>query len=281
MTDRTSGETGDMPDDEDPPRRPTKRPLWPWALLALACAGVFALYLQMEQRGPSVGGAGHVLVLPDRPETWVFLADGALLLATPQSARARGLATGPCTSIAGYLKDDAMEVQEAACTPGPLLHGFTERLKLMALKPGYWGPDLEPAGDAPEPCLHTLELMASMTDPRFDEPQMVPLWRELMPGMLAKAAAAGPLPPPLVVHVKRNDFLSRRLMRSELERFLARGRFSLMGAASKKGGWLVRDLVVDAGAPDPVTRLLVSPAEAPWDRLLSAPAVRARPPAEE
>lgn len=244
--------------------------------LILAAVGAFWLYSTIEQRGLSVRGDGHIVVLPDG-STWVALLDGSLIRATAESAQRLGARTGPCTEVAGSLLGRELELERLTCTPGqPLLRRIGERLQRMNLRFGYWDQTLEhtPEDDL-EPHLRTIEVVASMVDKRFDAdaPQLLALYTPLFAESLAEARQ-GKLPPPVLIQVKRNDFLIKRLARPEVAVLLARDRF-ILGAAAVKGGWLVRTVEIAADGPLSFERLLEAPEEAPWPTALVQRTIRA------
>lgn len=253
--------------------RPQKPALWPWFVgIAVLAASVWA-YTQSTQKGVTVRGDGHVLVLPGHERAWLFLLDGSVALASAESTKRLGLATGPCARLEGALGERTVELEVATCTPGPLQRTIGERLKRASMKFGYWAKGIENAGETLEPVLQTPELYAAVIDPRVDEPQLVPLYFELWPGLYAEAREAGG-PPPTLIHVQRNDLLIRRLSRSQLRAFFDLERFHLAGGAVA-GGWLVREVVLQpAGTAPPVERLLVAPEEPPYDTLLRSSPVR-------
>lgn len=272
-----------LPPDDDiadllPKRKTSKGVIFIAAFVVLALTAVVWLYVKLGQRGLSVRGEGH-LVVTEKAGTWAALLDGTLVRVTPDSARKLALRSGPCKSIEGALAEHELDIEIAECAGGePLLRRVGERMQRMGLKFGYWPETIERKADTLEPHLGTPEIMASMIDPRFTEPQLLTIYTPLFPETIREARALG-LPPPVIIQVKRNDFFIRRLTRTELAAFLSRERF-ILGAAASKGGWLVR--TVEIGGPElpPIERLLMAPGEDPWPRLLQANPVRAsfRPP---
>lgn len=264
-------------------RLPSRGGAWIWLVASIAVGLALIAYRLVDQKGVSVLGRGHVVVLPDGAGTWVFLSDGSVIEAVPESATFLGLATGACARFRGWVREKQLVVEEAECVPGSLLRPVMERMRELRLQPEYWADTLPAESATPEPHLATLELYASLVDRRFDDPQIVPLYRELFPGRLARLREEGRTGKPTVFHVKRNDFVGRRLLRTELAHFLgedgpvARHGFHLAGAAAE-GGWLVRDVSYDPQGKGPVERLLVAPVEAPWPELLASPNLRVRPP---
>lgn len=235
-------------------------------VLALAGGAAIWLYANLDQRGLSVRGEGHVVVTP-KAGAWALLQDGTLVRITKASADKLALRTGPCLTIEGALLGRELEVETATCAGGePVLRRVGERLQRLGLKYGYWPEGLEKKGDTLEPFLGTPEIVAAMVDPRLVDPQLLWVYAPLFPETVREARLEG-LPPPVVIQVKRNDFFVRRFSRTELAEFLQRPSF-VFGAASAKGGWLVR--TVEIGAPElpPIERLLVSPEEEPWPRAL-------------
>lgn len=274
MGDERLTETGDG--DEvawTPPRRRI-----PWAMVtfvALVVVGALAAYVLVEQRGPSVRGAGHVVVL-QKAGAWAFLLDGTLLPITAESAARLQVRTAPCDRISGTLEGEWLELDALDCRPGDSIQTqIGERLRRLSLRFAYWDPAIESVGQTLEPHLEALEVVASMVDPRLDAPQLVPLYAPLFPGAVGRARQAG-TPPPVIVQVKRHDFVQRRMGRTELASFLSQPRFVLAAGASKAGGWLTREVVLDTDIDGVASfvRLLVSPLEAPWPQLLQAPVIR-------
>lgn len=274
-----------MPDKEDLPSDPAddlaavhpRRSKAPWiiALVLLAAAGgTMGLYALIEQRGLSLKGAGHLLVLPaEQGGAWAMYLDGTLLQVTAASVQRLGARTGPCEAINGSLQGDLLDLESLECTPGPLQKRLGDRLKWMGLKFAYWDRSVPFTGDTLEADLQTPEIVAAMVDPRPDSPQLVPLYSALFPPTLAAQRVAGRLPVPLLLHVKRDDLQIRRLTRTELSQFLARPRYRLAGAAVS-GGWIVRTIDIDPTASVTLERLLLAPEEAPWPELLQQPTLR-------
>lgn len=264
--------------DEEPQFAPPARSRWPAVLLGafvLAVAGgMVLLCATTEERGLTVRGRGHAVVLPGG--AWVFLADGALF---PVTGASRELlpATGPCERIDGFLRGEKLHLERVTCLPGSLQPAVAERLRLLGLKAAYWPENLHSEGPgALGGVLETVEVVAAMVDPRFDAPQLVPLWRELFPGAVVRSREAGEVPPPVVVQVERNDRVRERMGRTELGQWLARENFFL-AAAAPRGGWIVREVRLTSAARGPVERLLTAPGEGEWPAALEAPVVEAAP----
>jgi hypothetical protein len=260
--------------------RPERPAVWPWLVFAAVLGVSVWAYTRSDQKGVSLRGDGHVLVLPGDPSAWLFTLDGAVARATPESTARFGLKTGPCERLEGYLTLDgrAIALEAATCTPGPLQRTVGERLKRASMKFGYWAKGLENRGETLEPVLQTPELYAAVIDPRVDDPQLVPLYLELWPGLFAESREAHG-PPPTVIHIERNDLLIRRLTRTQLRWFLDLPVFHLAGGAVA-GGWLVREVRLEPRADAPsVSKLLVNPAAPPFDSLLrEGPVVVSRRP---
>lgn len=266
-------------------RTPRMSGAWIWMVVGIAFGLSLVAYRLVPQRGTSVLGRGHVLVDQAGAGTWVFLSDGSMIEVVPETVAELGLTTGACSMLRGWIQEKRLVLEQADCVPGSLLRPVMERVRELRLTIEYWGDELEPEEGSPEPYLDTVELYASMVDRRFEHPQLVPLYRELFPGRLGQLRQEGVTGKPMILHVRRNDFVGRRLNRAGLDTFLgpegpvARHGFFLAGAAAK-GGWLVREVVYEPNGPGPVERLLVAPVEAPWPELLESSPVRVRPPVQ-
>lgn len=231
-------------------------------MLALVLVGIGYLYTQVPQRGLSLGGAGHITVLPNG-ETWVFFLDGAQVRATPETARRVGAQSGPCSRIDGALKEDGplFEIDALDCTPGKsVVPRITERMGYLGLRFGYW--PMESTGQSLAEAALTSEIVAAMIDPRTDNPQIVPLYNVLFPQVLSEIRAPGGTPP-LIIHVDRHDLVTNRMDREQLGAFLQRPQFILAGAGTQ-GGWLIRTVKVDPKGVSTLESLLVNPAAEPW-----------------
>lgn len=254
---------------------------WIWVVMGFALGMAYVAYRLVPQKGTPVVGRGHVVTLPETG-TWVFLSDGTMVEAKSAGEEGPELFTGACTALRGWLDNKILWVEQAECEPGGLLRPVMERVRELRLKPAYWDDSLAQETVSPEDWLGTLELYASMADRRFDNPQVLPLYRELFPGKLAELRAQGLTGKPMVFHVQRDDFVGRRLRRDELELLFApegvaeQQGLGLAGAAVM-GGWLVRDLELNEDAPAPLERLLFSPLEDPWPELLAQPKLKVRP----
>jgi hypothetical protein len=247
----------------------------PWVIgagLLVVLMGTFYLYQHVEQRGISIRGEGHIAVLPNG-DTWLFFLNGALVKATPESAKRFNAKPGPCSNIDGSMKGELpiFQIDELECTPGAsIVPRLTARMQEMGLAFGYWPKELEYSGQSLVDVSNTLEIVLSMMDERATEPQLVPLYDPLFP--LTVRSARAHAPPPLIINVERNDLVTNRFGRDELESFLEQPAFVLAGAA-QKGGWLVRSLQVTPGGAEWLERLLIAPTEEPWPKLLRDPIV--------
>lgn len=252
-----------------------------WAAVFIACALVGAiglaawLYSRIDQRGLSLRGPGHLVRL-DNGEVWAFfLNDGTLVRVTPDSADRAGVVTGRCTRLVGALEGRDYVLDQAQCEPGGLQDVVVERMRRAGLKFGYWADGLESQGETLDASLETVEIYASMIDPRADAPQLVALYRPLFGDVLPAARRRG-LPPPVFISVARNDLSIVRVTRSELTSLMQLPAFVFAGAAPA-GGWLVRRLERAEGAEGSLERLLVAPIEPPWPERLAAPTLRLAP----
>lgn len=272
--------TQQPPDDEDV-RQLLPRRRVPWSAVFLLCALAGAvgfavwLYGRMEQRGLSLRGPGHLVRL-DNGEIWAFfLNDGTVVRVTAESAAKAGVGTGRCTRLQGALDGRDYVLDVAECQPGGLQDVVVERMRRAGLTFGYWAEGLTSQGETLDAALETVEIYASMIDPRADAPQLVALYRPLFADVLPAARRRG-LPPPVFISVRRNDLAILRVTRSELGSLMALPRFVFAGAAPA-GGWIVREVVrAEDGDGDP-GRLLVAPTEAPWPTRLAEPTLRVAP----
>lgn len=253
------------------------RTLWIGAVGLGAAALSLAAWFAVDQRGMSVRGIGHVLRLDAEGAGWVLLQNGSLFATTEESARRFGLRTGPCRRLTGSMRGFLLDLEEADCEPGPLARPVGERLRAMRLRVAYWPEELVPSGDELEPHLGTFEVYASMVDRHAPAPQLVALYTEPYPGAVARARAAGALPPPVILHAQANAFAGRRAGAPEVAEILSRERFILAGAAVR-GGWLVRTVLLGDDGPAPVERLLSWPDSEPWPELLRSPTLQLRRP---
>lgn len=253
----------------------------PWGGVAIAAVLVGAvvlavsLYARFEQRGLSLRGPGHLVVLTSG-DTWAFfLSDGSLVRVTAQSARALGASTGRCARLAGSLQGHDLALDVAECEGGGLQDIVVERMRRMGLRFGYWADNLESGGERLDGVLHTVEIYASLIEPRADAPQLVPLYRPLFPEVLPAARRDG-LPAPVFISVRPDDLAIVRVTRSELVALLALPEFVFAGAAAK-GGWIVRTVRRAADGEGALSRLLVAPTEPPWPTRLAATTLRVAP----
>lgn len=252
----------------------------PWAglvigvVFVLSVIAAITLYNLLGERGPSIRGKAHVVAF-EQGGVWLFLEDGASIRVTDESVQRLGLKTALCTNVEGHIAGNLIELELAECAPGRLVDALIARMRKMNVRFGYWPEGLVPEGaDALEPRLATVELYGAMIDQRFPDPQLVRFWAPLFPETVLAARPA--LPPPVVISIKRNDFITLRVTRPELASLLALPRLVFAGAATK-GGWLVRTIELDPGAAVDVRSLLVEPDRDPWRELLRAPIVRASP----
>jgi hypothetical protein len=240
--------------------------------LAVVFVGIVYLYKHIEQRGISIGGGGHIAVMPNG-DVWAFFLDGGQVRVSPESAKRLGAQTGPCTRIDGALKDDTSvyDVDLLDCSPGKsVVPKVVERLQTLGLKFGYW--PLEATGQTLAEAAVTPEIVGAMIDPRTEDPQLVRLYNPLFAETIP-ASRKGGGPPPLIIQVDRNDFVTNRLDRDKLAAFLDRPRFTLAGSG-QQGGWIVRQVEVAPDGTPTLERLLVNPLADPWPNLLRAPTLR-------
>ncbi len=257
--------------DDLPPLNLPKRKSLPWGPILVVLVSVGAallLYMSIDQKGPSLRGSGHVVVLPEaQGGTWALMIDGAAVKLSPASVARLNPRSGPCESISGSLEGEELDAEELLCTPGPVQKAIGDRLRRANLKFAYWDASLPFDGETLEPYLQTPEVIGAMLDTRTENPQLIPLYWPLYPHSLAVLRLSGKLPPPLMLAVKRDDLQLRRIGRLEATQFFSRPLFHLAGGASQ-GGWLVRTLeMVDDGAP-PAAKLLLEPTASPWPELL-------------
>lgn len=268
-------------DGEDDVRQLLPRRRVPWSAVFIACALLGAvgfaawLYARVEQRGLSLRGPGHLVRLPDG-EVWAFfLNDGTLVRVTAESASKAGVVTGRCTRLQGALEGRDYVLDAAECQPGGLQDVVVERMRRAGLTFGYWDKALASQGETLDAALETVEIYASMIDPRADAPQLVALYRPLFADVLPAARRRG-LPPPVFISVPRNDLSIVRVTRSELTALMQLPAFVFAGAAPA-GGWIVRRVERAADGHGSLERLLVAPTEAPWPTRLAAPTLRVAP----
>lgn len=265
------------PSAADETFRPVRKSRVPWLIVivgVLAAAFAVWLYLQLDQKGLTIRGPGHLVVLPyEKGGAWALFADGGLIELTQASVARLKPASGPCELIEGTVADERLELDTLTCTPGPLQKSIGDRIRWMGLKFAYWDRSLPFSGDTLEPYLQTPEVIASMVDSRPIAPQLVPMFNAFFPSTLAEARRSGRLPPPLVLHTQRDDLKIVRMTRPELALFLARPKFFFAGGAAE-GGWLVRTVELDPGAPAAIEDLLLTPAAAPWPEMLKNKVVR-------
>ncbi len=268
-----------MPDDfDDETLAGLKRSRLPWVLALFALlAGLFIVWLygHEKQRGVTIEGQGHLVVLPQGSRwAWALLLNGTLVQLTPGSVARFHPTTGPCDWIEGTLEGERLRLEELRCAPGSLQSRIGERMHWMGLEYEWFDPEERFSGDTLEPVLETPEVIASMLDRRHPRwPQLVPLYQPLFPDALARARLRGTLPVPLIIEVGRNDLLLRRMTREDETAFLSRPRFHLAAGAAA-GGWIVRTLVVDPAATGDLEDLLVDPTAPPWPDLLRQRTVR-------
>jgi hypothetical protein len=245
----------------------------------LAAVGAGWLYTQFEQKGLTIRGKGHLVVLPpEQGGAWAMLVEGTLLAVTPQSVQRLGLQTGPCEELFGSLEDERLDLESVQCTPGaPLQPRIGERIRFTGLRFAHWDKSIPFGGDTLEPYLKTPEVMGAMVDTRPVAPQIIPLYSPLFPRTLAEARRSGRLPAPLVLHMRRDDLQIVRLTRTDLGLFLDRPRLFVAGGASAEGGWIVRPVVLDAAAPASIDSLLLDPRAAPWPEQLRGAEIHAAP----
>lgn len=249
-----------------------ERPLVQWIIggvLVLVLIGIGFLYSRIEQRGLTIRGRSHLFVQPSGA-AWAFFVDGSQVKVSPESAKKHQLASGPCDEIVGSLreKEPLFDIDTLSCSPGQsVAPRVIERIAALGLDFGYWKIESEKQSLADTAL--TTELVAAIIDPRADDPQITPLYGVMFPEWLAEARAEGS-PPPLIIHVDRNDAVKDRFDRERLEAFLKRPQFMLAGGGAK-GGWVIRTLTLVPTGTLTIDSLLVDPNVEPWPTELRKP----------